>query len=90
MIPELLKASCSMLGAWNQATIDGKLFQLRSLDWEEHAPLHSYPTVVVYHPTEANSIPFANIGFPSFIGSISGFSAGSVGVSESLWSLPDN
>lgn len=26
MIPELLKASCSMMGAWNSATADGKLF----------------------------------------------------------------
>jgi hypothetical protein len=33
LIPELIKAQCSTLGAWGPATTTGKLFQLRALDW---------------------------------------------------------
>lgn len=37
MIPELIKASCSILGAWGKATTNtphsGSLIQLRALDW---------------------------------------------------------
>jgi len=38
LLPELLKASCSLLGAWGPATYSGELIQLRALDWESHAP----------------------------------------------------
>ena len=34
LIPELLKASCSVGGWWGNATATGSLIQLRSLDWE--------------------------------------------------------
>jgi isopenicillin-N N-acyltransferase-like protein len=33
MIGELTKGTCSMFGAWDKATKDGKLIQLRALDW---------------------------------------------------------
>lgn len=33
LIPELLKASCSIGGWWGKATASGKLIQLRALDW---------------------------------------------------------
>ena len=33
MIGELTKGTCSMFGAWGKATKDGKLIQLRALDW---------------------------------------------------------
>ncbi len=51
LIPELLKASCSVGGWWNKATPSGHLLQLRSLDWEEHAPISKFPLITVYHPT---------------------------------------
>jgi len=52
LVPELLKASCSILGAYGKATKSGKTIHLRSLDWEEHAPISKWPTVTVYHSTE--------------------------------------
>lgn len=52
LIPELLKASCSIGGWWGPATATGELIQLRALDWEAHAPISKFPLVVVYHPTE--------------------------------------
>ena len=33
MIGELTKGTCSMFGAWGKATLDGKVIQLRALDW---------------------------------------------------------
>lgn len=70
MFPELIKAHCSIVGAWSNATTDHKLLTLRALDWEENAPLSKNPTVIVYHSTEEESFPFANIGYAGLIGSI--------------------
>lgn len=39
LIPELLKASCSILGGWGVATTTGWPIHLRALDWEQHAPM---------------------------------------------------
>jgi isopenicillin-N N-acyltransferase like protein len=84
LIPELLKASCSILGAYQNATQSTKLLHLRTLDWEAHAPQSEWPTIVVYHPTEAGSVPFANIAWPAFIGTLTGYNSKKVGVGERL------
>lgn len=75
LIPELLKASCSILGAYGKATASGKTIHLRSLDWEEHAPISKWPTITVYHSNEAGSYPFANFAWPIFLGSLTGYSS---------------
>lgn len=71
MVPELIKAACSIVGAWSNSTVDNKLLTLRALDWSSDAPINKYPTVIVYHSTEEGSHPFSNIGYAGFIGSIS-------------------
>jgi hypothetical protein len=38
-LPELSKAHCTVVGAWGPATIDGKIYHLRSLDWDFEAPV---------------------------------------------------
>ena len=38
MIGELTKGSCSMYGAWGNATQDNKNLQLRALDWDTDGP----------------------------------------------------
>ena len=40
MLPELIRMTCSMIGAWGSATEDGQLLQLRTLDFGG-APSHS-------------------------------------------------
>ncbi|CAF1585336.1 unnamed protein product [Rotaria magnacalcarata] len=51
LIPELIKAACSVLGAWGESTASSTtLLHLRSLDWDEKAPIAKYATVTVYHP----------------------------------------
>ena len=90
MIPEYTKAGCSILGAWGNATLNNELLHLRALDWDYHAPLSDHPVIVVYHSNEKGSQPFANVGWPGFIGSITGFSP-LVGVGEKVRKQnPDN
>lgn len=84
LIPELLKASCSIGGWWGPATKSGQLIQLRALDWEEHAPISKFPMIAVYHPTEPGSVPFANIAWAGFLGTLTGYSSAKIGVSERL------
>lgn len=84
MVPELLKASCSIFGAYGKSTYSGKLIHLRALDWEEHAPMSRWPLITVYHSTEEGSVPFANIAWPTFIGTLTGYNSMKVGIGERL------
>jgi len=63
---------------------------LRALDWEEHAPISKFPLITVYHPTEKGSIPFANIAWVGFLGSLTGYSSGKIGISERLRGGPSD
>lgn len=40
MFPELTRASCTIIGAWGNATLDNKLLQMRALDWSSDAPIN--------------------------------------------------
>lgn len=72
LIPELLKAHCSMVGAWGKAVNplghNSTLYQLRALDWAVNGPFQKYASLVVYHPSAANSNAFANFGFLGLLG----------------------
>lgn len=57
---------------------------LRALDWEPHAPMAKWPLIAIYHSTEKGSVPFANIAWTGFIGSLTGYSSAGIGVSERL------
>jgi isopenicillin-N N-acyltransferase-like protein len=89
MIGELTKGSCSMFGAWGNATksTGGSTLQLRAFDWEADGPFKDYATVIVYHPNDLNngtkkSYKFANLGFAGWIGSFSGISENQLAISE--------
>jgi len=90
MLPELTKGSCSMFGAWGNATasLQGKLLQLRALDWDTDGPFKNYPALVVYHPSNGHT--FANLGFTGWIGSITGVSSKRMSISEIGVSFPDS
>lgn len=49
IFPEFIRAACTIVGAWGKATPDGKVIQLRALDFDPNTPLNQYPTAVVYH-----------------------------------------
>lgn len=86
MFPELIKASCTILGAWGDATSDGGLRMLRALDWGVDNPMRFAPITYVYHPEEgaANGHPFLNQGFPGFIGALTAYSP-QAAVCEKVW-----
>ena len=88
LFPELIRASCSIIGVWGPASKTGDLLQVRALDWVAAAPINQYPTVTIYHSTEPGSNPHANIGWAGLVGSLAGYST-KVGVAEKVW-LPFN
>lgn len=89
MIPELLKAGCTWLGAWGPAIAQTEpgstLFQLRALDWATTgAPFNDYPVIQVYHPDAPSEHAFALVGYPAFVGTVTGYSNARLGLSEEL------
>lgn len=83
-IPEIIKAACSIVGAWGPATEGGKLYHLRALDWDSHAPVSNYPSIVIYDSSEPNSNEFANIGFLGMIGILTGVSKNGITMGEKV------
>eukprot|EP00911_Craspedida_sp_UC1_P002795 UC1_evm1s2046 len=84
MLPELIKMTCSMVGAWGSATApDAGLLQLRTLDFGT-GPFANRTVVAVHHPTEAGATPFAAISFMAFVGAVTGFSP-HIALSEKVW-----
>eukprot|EP00056_Hartaetosiga_gracilis_P018864 m.12224 g.12224 ORF g.12224 m.12224 type:complete len:441 (-) comp7141_c0_seq1:1530-2852(-) len=91
MIGELTKGSCSMYGAWGNATVGSKILQLRALDWDVDGPFKDFPQITVYHPTNSsNGHTFANIGWTGWVGSITGMSSVQMAISEIGVSFPDS
>ena len=84
LFPELIRAQCSMIGAWGPASADGNLVQLRALDWQADSYIVNFPLAVVYFPDEPGSNPFATFGFTSVVGAISGYS-NKIAISEKVW-----
>jgi len=89
MIPELIQAACSIVGAWGPATEGSRLLHLRALDWDAKAPVNQFPSVILYEPTEAGSHPFANIGFIGMIGSLTAISKIGISVGEKVMYVID-
>lgn len=84
MLPELIQAHCTVLGAWGPATTDGKLYHLRALDWDAFAPINEYPIVIIYEPTEEGSQTFANINYLGWIGTLTSMSKTGISVGEKV------
>lgn len=87
LLPELLKMSCSMAGAFGEATAEagGGLVQLRALDWTTNGPFQRWPLIVNYHPQEGNGHSYTVVGWVGLVGAITGWSSAGVGISEKVW-----
>ena len=92
MIGEVTRGACSYYGLFKSMTLDGKTLQLRALDWDTGAGLQNHPTVTVYHPAPGSSlgVPFANVGWAGWIGTLTGMSSNRIGISEIGISYPDS
>ena len=90
MLPELIKASCSMIGTWGPAisASGGTLHTLRALDWNTNGPFQEFPALLVYHPEEGNGNPFAMLSWTGWIGALTGFSSSPVSIHEKVWETP--
>lgn len=83
LFPELTRADCTIVGATGEATANGKIAQLRGLDYSVHAALKDIAQVTVYHPKKGPS--FANFGWTGMIGVLTALSNVTIGVGEKLW-----
>ncbi|XP_062513488.1 protein dcd1A-like [Corticium candelabrum] len=92
LIGELTKGQCSMFGAWGEAVANtsSRLLQLRALDWNMDGPFKNYPQVTVFHPNVGYGHTFATVGFPGFLGAITGMSIRGMSISEIGVSFPDS
>jgi hypothetical protein len=86
MLPELIRMSCTALGAYSSATKTGDLIQLRALDFGG-GPFANNTVLTVHRSGDVNA--YVTVGFPSFVGVITGVSESGVGVSEKVWMTYD-
>jgi hypothetical protein len=88
MIPELIKASCSMAGASGKATQAGRLVgglvQLRALDWTTSGPFQKAPVLITWHPLAGNGHAFTSLTWAGMLGAMTGASEAGLGVSEKV------
>jgi len=78
VFPELFH--CSGFAVFNTATVDGKLYHGRVLDYMTTIGLQDAATTFVV--SIDNKIPFANIGYAGFTGSVSGMNANAISLGE--------
>lgn len=77
-IPELFH--CSGFALMNSATKDGTLYHGRVLDYAIDWGLQDHAILVVAEPT--GGIPFVNVTYAGFIGSVTGMNAAHVSIGE--------
>jgi len=78
VFPELFH--CSGFALFGDATVDGKLYHGRVLDYMTAIGLQDAATTFIVSPE--GYIPFANIGYAGFIGSVSGMNAEKISLGE--------
>jgi len=85
MLPEVIQAQCTMVGAWGEAIANttGSMYQLRALDFIPDGPFQQVPTVIVYHPSQGHN--FSILSWSGFIGALSGLSSAPIALSQKFW-----
>jgi hypothetical protein len=77
-IPELFH--CSGFALMNSATADGTLYHGRVLDYATDWGLQEFAVIVVAEPE--NGIPFVNVTYAGFLGSVTGMNARHISIGE--------
>ncbi|KRX00941.1 hypothetical protein PPERSA_09547 [Pseudocohnilembus persalinus] len=75
----------ALAGVWGEATSDGELYTLRTLDWPVSTPLNQNPIITIYQSTEENSYSFANIGYSGIIGAVTLVSSQGISIGDKVW-----
>ena len=77
-IPEMFH--CSGFAVMNKATRDGTLYHGRVLDYAVDWQLQDHAVLIVAEPD--GGIPFVNVSYAGFIGSVTGMNAAGVSIGE--------
>lgn len=77
----LSDASCSAFVAFGNATEDGRLLQMRNLDWGDDELGTARETVLLVHEPPGE-LRYLSIGFVGLVGSISGINEAGISLSE--------
>jgi len=80
MIPVVGDYSCSGTAIWGDATVDGKMYVFRNLDYSLSMGMQELPAVVVYLPDDG--LAHVNPTFAGFIGVQTGMNAGGLALTE--------
>jgi hypothetical protein len=86
MLPELIRMACTMFGAWGDATPNGKLTQIRALDFGS-GPFSNFTVLGVYRSEGTRA--FATVMYPGMVGAITGVAQDGIGISEKVWMTYD-
>ena len=78
IFPELFH--CSGFAVFGKATVGGTLYHGRVLDYMTHIGLQDAAVTFVLSPE--GKIPFVNVGYAGFIGSVTGMNARQIGLGE--------
>lgn len=78
VFPELFH--CSGFAVFGKATVDGKLYHGRVLDYMTTIGLQDAATTFIV--SVDGKIPFANVGYAGFVGSVSGMNARGISLGE--------
>lgn len=79
-LPDLMATTCSSFAAFGSATRDGRLIQIRNLDWAIQSDVQRFAAIFLLRP--AGGQAFVNIGWLGFIGVISGINENQISVGE--------
>lgn len=74
LLPELIKAACTVIGLWGNATNEHNTLHMRALDWDQNNPISEFPVLISYIPSDKNLRPHINVAWVGFVGSLTGVS----------------
>jgi hypothetical protein len=78
LIPELFH--CSGFALLGKVTADGKLYHGRILDYAVDQHLQDHAVLIIQEPD--GKVPFVNVGYAGFVGSVTGMNAEQISIGE--------
>ena len=79
-LPDLTSVTCASSAVAGASTADGRMIQIRNLDWAIQSNVQRYAALIVYKP--AGKRPFVSVGWLGFIGVLSGINQSGISVAE--------
>lgn len=80
--------SCSNMVAFDRATADGRMYQMRVLDWNRKMGVHRWPVILVHKPDRGNAS--VTYSFAGFIGCVTGMNNQHMAFGEMGYGNPPN